>query len=968
VPKRILAVLTTLLLAIGLTVGVTSAASAHIPAVEATCTTLDVTLSSYGVNSINYVTVTIDGNVVENHTMFGDNFAKKQYPIAPTTSSHTWKVEIDAAHNGHDRLGASALTGTWIPCASTDLTCDVATLYKGSPLSNGDHINMDVVRNGSTFQVNAYIDLRQASDPASESGLVVRVHLDTGDLVLPLTNAQKASGIFAFSYSSSWTGTWTVEWVQYNSKYFNQDRDSTKFLHCDKDTPVTITAEPSATPPTCFVDGKLVVPTTAHVTWTGGANGAGTGTYLLKATADSGYTLGTAQSTWSITVLPKGSGVNCEQSVKPDLTIAECHPTTGAVTSAFITIPSTTPHLSYSIGATIYAAGQQVPLAPGTHTVTVTAAANWTNTGPGSYTIVVAALGCDKAVEPALTQAQCSTTTPPTVISAYITIPSTTPHLTYSIGATSYASGQKVDLAAGSHTVTVTPDAGWKNTGPSSFTIVVASLGCEKSVEPALTAAVCTTATPPTVTSAYLTIPSTAPHLTYSIGATTYAAGEQVPLTPGSYVVTVTADAGWKNTGPGTFTISVDPFDCEEAVEPLLTPAVCTPLTGPFAAYVTIPTTTPHLIYSYGGTAYPAGAKVDLPSGPYTITVTAEPGWKNTGPASFSGTVDPVSCVEVAYVEPTIAPESCDTDLGGKTQGSLAFKLDPDLAYYLQGSLVTSTTPILLDASTYAITVVPSVGHYLKNGIDTYYVTIDPAVGCDGLYTTPLDPYADPETCDPLSIDGEKVDGSVSVVHVAGVQFSIGTLADGSDKVAVGTAASVGTVAYPYAAGSYYVFAESKDPAITIKPGHTLWGPLIVKVPEPVCLPTRGLLEADAQPKDAVCDAFGSPRGSITVLPTPGVTYAFEGGAKITTTATSVAPGTYTIVATADDGISTLTASRWVVTVATSLAVCDLTTLAFTGQNPTGWVILAVLLLQAGLVLVAVRFVRNRRDARHLAA
>jgi len=163
------------------------------------------------------------------------------------------------------------------------------------------------------------------------------------------------------------------------------------------------------------------------------------------------------------------------------------------------------------------------------------------------------------------------------------------------------------------------------------------------------------------------------------------------------------------------------------------------------------------------------------------------------------------------------------------------------------------------------------------------------------------------------------------------------------------------------------VFAESKDPAITIKPGHTLWGPLTVGVPDPVCLPTRGLLEADAQAKDAVCDVFGSPRGSITILPTPGVTYAFQGGAKITATTTSMAPGTYTVVATADDGISTLTASKWIVTIGTSIAVCDLTTLAFTGANPTGWVVLAVLLLQAGLALLAVRLVRKRRAARHLA-
>lgn len=64
------------------------------------------------------------------------------------------------------------------------------------------------------------------------------------------------SGILAFEYSSGWTGSCTVEWVQFNSSYFNQDRDSAKFLNCQKDkaTPVA----PIATPITaCGTDGSL---------------------------------------------------------------------------------------------------------------------------------------------------------------------------------------------------------------------------------------------------------------------------------------------------------------------------------------------------------------------------------------------------------------------------------------------------------------------------------------------------------------------------------------------------------------------------------------------------------------------------------------------------------------------------------------------------------------------------------------
>jgi hypothetical protein len=54
--------------------------------------------------------------------------------------------------------------------------------------------------------------------------------------------------------------------------------------------------------------------------------------------------------------------------------------------------------------------------------------------------------------------------------------------------------------------------------------------------------------------------------------------------------------------------------------------------------------------------------------------------------------------------------------------------------------------------------------------------------------------------------------------------------------------------------------------------------------------------------------------------------------------------------------------------VAASGALCtDLTTLALTGETPGGWLILALVLLQAGLVLVAVRFVRGRQTARLVA-
>jgi LPXTG-motif cell wall-anchored protein len=65
----------------------------------------------------------------------------------------------------------------------------------------------------------------------------------------------------------------------------------------------TITA-PSAIGPTCDTDGKLVIPETEGITWTGGSNGDGVGVYTLTASAKDGYRIKDGvQTVFQITVL-----------------------------------------------------------------------------------------------------------------------------------------------------------------------------------------------------------------------------------------------------------------------------------------------------------------------------------------------------------------------------------------------------------------------------------------------------------------------------------------------------------------------------------------------------------------------------------------------------------------------------------------------------------------------------------------
>ncbi len=86
--------------------------------------------------------------------------------------------------------------------------------------------------------------------------------------------------------------------------------------NCDTPkTPVTVNPGASATPPTCTEAGKLVIPTQTGVVFSGGANGAGPGTYTIVAAAAPGYTL-TAPYSKTITVLP-ANGDLCEKVTIP---------------------------------------------------------------------------------------------------------------------------------------------------------------------------------------------------------------------------------------------------------------------------------------------------------------------------------------------------------------------------------------------------------------------------------------------------------------------------------------------------------------------------------------------------------------------------------------------------------------------------------------------------------------------------
>ncbi|WP_439564825.1 hypothetical protein [Microcella sp.] len=116
-----------------------------------------------------------------------------------------------------------------VPAASTDVDCTSIEFLVGRALNGSDHINVDIVYNGTRGQINVEINEVQPAngDPASTSGLYALYKFDAiglPNVKLPISAADAAAGRIVFVYSTYLTGEWTIEWIQFNSTYFNKDR------------------------------------------------------------------------------------------------------------------------------------------------------------------------------------------------------------------------------------------------------------------------------------------------------------------------------------------------------------------------------------------------------------------------------------------------------------------------------------------------------------------------------------------------------------------------------------------------------------------------------------------------------------------------------------------------------------------------------------------------------------------------
>lgn len=305
--KKFLAAAATLLLGAGLSfVAVAAPASAHHTDLSATAECApgggwDITWSV--VNSENFaakITQSDNASVPEDSVL----------PANPKYGTAQSKTNTFVQHVDTKAAVSLAITVKWLKSSGTvtdvksttfsafpsdcgtptdTVDCVAATVYTGEALTNGDHINMEVTQDGVKFQTNAQIDIRQAQDPASESGLVIRIHQKSGpDITLPITNAQKASGVFTFTYSTYLTGVWTVNWVQFDT----HNTHFTGSLECGT-LKSDAAASVSVSLASCDAASALTLLPATFADWgtpsyTLGANG--TTDYSVVATAKSGHT------------------------------------------------------------------------------------------------------------------------------------------------------------------------------------------------------------------------------------------------------------------------------------------------------------------------------------------------------------------------------------------------------------------------------------------------------------------------------------------------------------------------------------------------------------------------------------------------------------------------------------------------------------------------------------------------------
>jgi hypothetical protein len=403
-------------------------------------------------------------------------------------------------------------------------------------------------------------------------------------------------------------------------------------------------------------------------------------------------------------------------------------------------------------------------------------------------------------------------------------------------------------------------------------------------------------------------------------------------------------------------------------VKPIVTQAVCS---GPGAhdlAYYTITDVTGVLYFVKvdGGAEQPVSAgKHDIPDGTATIQVIAKGDAANYyviegGPVIFDvETINPAGlCLDLLIpLEPDPINDACDALAPGvipATTYTLFYV--PHLIYMVSVNNGAPQDVILTQNTTFNVSPRDARIHVTVRVDDPSKYEVAPwswtmvyfDFGDCKTKLTPVEPDATDQFCeDPGKIQHQ---GTITIPATpAGVQYYL----DGA-PVAAGP--------YTVTPGLHQVTADVIDPSTTkLDPAIVL--PFTFDIKPGLCQPDVLVVPA-ASSNQIGCFSSGSYTLSNNANDSNAIIWTVNGTQVAAGKYTVSNPGTVVIEAAANAphyGLQPGAQTSWTVDFKKP-TVCDLETLALTGQSPTGLLIVADLFVVTGLALFAVRAMRRRPE------
>jgi LPXTG-motif cell wall-anchored protein len=433
------------------------------------------------------------------------------------------------------------------------------------------------------------------------------------------------------------------------------------YTNTKADIPVEVTADaaPTATRPTCSVDGHLVITTVPGVTFTGGSNGAGPGSYHIVATAQPGYVL-TGTTSWDITVLPATQ--DCPAALTdPEITAPTCS------VAGSVDLPADTKAITYSLQGSVVTATTHAPFL-------LTATPGWTladNRLSATYQVPDLSPTNDcpvVLVAPTVHDATCA-------VSGYVTTAPDTANVAYSQSSVD----DVVTVTATTHAPYVFSEtAGWKVAADGlsatfEVTVDAATNDCPAVlVTPTVEAPTCSTA-------GSVDLPASTDTVTYSVKGSVVTATTHSPYVFSDTAGWVVADGGLTATFDAG---NLSPTnDCPVTPElPTITPPTCSA-----SGSIVLPADTETVSYSLEGNVVTATTHA-----PFQF-IGVPDGWTvSTDGLTATQTFDvagPTNDCAAQLADPVVTQPTCTT------QGSIELPESTEtVSYSLEGNVVTATT------------------------------------------------------------------------------------------------------------------------------------------------------------------------------------------------------------------------------------------------------------------------------------